>query len=322
MEKQEELRFSLEEFWNGTWIDKKIKWYQDKVNAYQKVDANLSAWNLKTDVPEVRKELRKRFIEHWKGQTKVWDVNVPELSLVHSVRGLEYVEPAKLFEMSDEKDGITVSNLTSYVEFCDALHSLELAKYYKTNQQERYVWQMGLPLKEQKYFSKMIKTNQEEKISLLSKKQYKQYRADFIDVCKWLPSARFDKYPEAIGLAAVDPLWLMANVKKQGVVKTAQAVDIWFDAERKKIMPMDMDDLEANLIMAGAIGFGLFGGPAIFKPDAPVAVRGVLGAVAAVSGWLALHQLWRYYRKRPKVIDDQLKQNSMTAALLKYRPRT
>ena len=267
------------------------------------------------EVDQNKEDLRDNLIDSWDDKHRGPGPAdfCSEIALARTCKGLDYVGAKAMMHMFHDEPGygIQVNGrlLKKYFMYCSAMHAYEFwAAYIKTGS----FWG-GLKTLEMHHFLNLVEKNHDEKVSLLSEDDAVKYRKAVVDVYAHLDSDRFDKMPEAMGLAMADPLALTDCVKKYGVEKTAKGVEEWFQMERQK--HKQQMNKKRNIVV-GVVGASAALPTAVFAPNMPMVGRGVLGAVAAVSGWLALYQLKKHDEKKKE--QDQVKMGAVATKLTKF----
>ncbi|MBQ4471676.1 MAG: hypothetical protein II942_00295 [Alphaproteobacteria bacterium] len=286
-------------------------------------DDDLSAWDASMTAEQNKKDLRDMLIDTWDHirVSPQMHMGSSELGLARVCQGLKYVGPKAMMKMFHDEPGygtqVNERLLKKYFIYTAALHEYEHWKEYINT---KNFWG-GLKSSEMIYFVKLIGKNQEEKISFLSEDERENYRKAVVDVYDHLPSdlfdgkPRFDKMPQALGLAMADPAILINSVKKYGPEKTAKGVVEWFDAERAKYK----QEVRRKVgLVTGITGASVALPTAVFTPNMPMVGRGILGAVAAVSGWLALYQLRKHDENKKEHGENKL--GKVAAIFDKYSP--
>ncbi|MBQ3696147.1 MAG: hypothetical protein II938_04195 [Alphaproteobacteria bacterium] len=286
---------------------------------------DLSAWDASMEADSNKKDLRDMLIDTWDkngiGVHPMLHTGSDELGLARMCQGLNHISPKVMMKMFHDEPGYGIQVnprlYKKYFIYTAALHEYEFWKAYIDTGN---FWG-GLKSFEMAYFLKLIGKNQNEKISFLSEDERENYRKVFVDVYDQLPSdlfdgrPRFDKMPQALGLAMADSAILINSVKKYGPEKTARGVAEWFDAERAK----HKKEVRRKVgLVAGITGASVALPTAVFTPNMPMVGRGLLGAVAAVSGWLALYQLKKHDENKQEKGESNL--GKVAAIFDKYSP--
>lgn len=288
-------------------------------------EEELSAWDASMEAESNKEDLRDNLIDSWDRNRiavgPIMTMGSSELGLARLCQGLKHVGSKAMMHMFHDEPGygIQVNErlLKKYCIYTAALHEYEFWKAYIDTGN---FWG-GLKSSEMYFFTKLVSKNQNEKVSLLSEDEAADYRKAFVDVYEQLPSdlfdgsPRLDKMPQALGLAMADPSALVGSVKKYGAKKIARGVAEWFDAEREK----HKQEVHRKVgLVTGITGASAALPTAVFAPNIPMIGRGVLGAVAAVSGWLALHQLRKYDENKKQPIESKL--GKVATTLAKFSP--
>ena len=313
------MNYSMNDIANGKlpymFADAALKKVKEFEKIFSSDEDDLSPWEASMEVEQNKKDLRENLIDSWDENHRgpgPADFS-SEIGLARMCKGLDHVGSKAMMHMFHDEPGygIQVNSrlLKKYFMYCSAMHAYEFWRAYIKSGN---FWG-GLKTSEMYFFMKLVDKNHNEKVSLLSEDEAAKYRKAVVDVYAHLDSDRFDKMPEAIGLAMADPFTLTDCVKKYGAEKTAKGVEEWFQMERQK---RKQETNKRRNIVAGVVGASAALPTAVFAPNMPMIGRGVLGVVAAVSGWLALAQLKKHDEKKPE--QDQVKMGRVATMLTKY----
>ena len=281
------------------WIQSMVLKRRSQVDAFQGSSSDLNSWESEHEVPKAKQELRQYLLKAMNPSAgpNLLGVKVEGYALAHYLRGLDLLSPTRVLEM-DKAATSSVQEINAFFrpfsDFCDNVYSLQRWEEFLEKQKQGKKWDFFYVLSksDDKWFARRIEQNQREKVVLLSEDQRVKYRSAFVDIYENLPSRRVDKMPEVLGLAMADPVVLINSVEQYGKKKTAAAVAEWTQTM--------YDNRDNQALKKDAIWYGMMaalGAAAAFAPRTGLTARGIVGATAAVSGWLAFQRLLEYYRR-------------------------
>ena len=304
-------------------FNEEVNKYEKKISAYQhSADELVTAESISDyEAKGRRQDLEDILLKTNLNKRLLYLVPVEGYAQAYYCCALYQLPPKKIIHLFDELvDKGNKEECEKFFNFATDLATLQrLRKAKLTNNYFDALFTLDEEYKN--FVRPRIKKNQEEKITLLTPEQLKQYRRSFVKVFRHLPSLRYDKLPESLGLAMADPIVLMNGVEKYGSKAVARDISEWYRAQIKELDEKREASHRTGIFSRGAVAAAALP-TAVFAPNLSLMGRGILGACAAVSGWLAFNQLVKA-QKAQKEIEQKIQKQSTSPVfqqLIKYAP--
>ncbi|MBQ4471677.1 MAG: hypothetical protein II942_00300, partial [Alphaproteobacteria bacterium] len=273
-------------------FNEEVNKYEKKISAYQhSADELVTAESISDyEAKERRHDLEDIFLNPKFHKRPLCLLPVEGYAQAYYCCALYHLPAQKIIHLFDQiVDKKNTKECEKFFDFASDLETVQrLRKAKLTNNYFDALFTLDEEYK--KFVKDRVQKNQEEKIALLTPEQLKQYYRSFVKVFRHLPSLRYDKLPESLGLAMADPIVLMKSVEKYGSKAVARDISEWYRAQIIELDQKINASHRTSIMSRGAVAAAALP-TAVFAPNLSLMGRGILGACAAVSGWLAFNQL-------------------------------